>query len=108
MMKTKSLSNSKRFPEAWKVYIDCVRKWKVKEDEQYPDGWKYGIPNPENKSDYLYSDCPGKLFVEFKDLFYRNYGITGVRNFLWWLEIKEGKLSPQEYEKNLLHLNTPM
>ncbi|MBK9730024.1 MAG: hypothetical protein IPO83_01845 [Chitinophagaceae bacterium] len=103
-MEEKSKSSFKKYPEAWKVYIDCVHKWKVTEDEQFPNGWKYGIPNPENRNDYLYSDCPAKLFIEFKNLFYQNHGIIGVRTFLWRLEKMEGKISKSEYESNLKFL----
>lgn len=56
------MSNSEKYPEAWKVYIDCVRKWEETDLLEYPEGWKYGIPNPENPKEYLYSNCPGKLF----------------------------------------------
>jgi hypothetical protein len=46
------MSNSERFPEAWKVYNDCVRKWEETDLLEYPEGWKYGIPNP-NPTCYL-------------------------------------------------------
>lgn len=95
------MSNSIRFPEAWKIYTECVRKWEVPNDKQYPNGLKYGIPNPVNLKEYLYSDCPGKLFIQFKNSFYLNNGIRGFRNFLWKLEVAEGKISEKEYEANL-------
>jgi hypothetical protein len=95
------MSNSKRFPEAWKIYIDCVRKWKVPKDKQFPTGWKYGIPNPESISEYLYSDCPGKLFMKFKAIFYRHSEIGKFRTFLWKLEMMEGKITRQQYESNI-------
>jgi len=90
-MKPKRIKNSELFHEAWKIYKDCVRKWEDCDLTTYPEGWKYGIPNSENPDSYLYSNCPGKLFMEFKDLFYKNCGIAKFRNFLLWLEKKEGK-----------------
>lgn len=98
------MCNSEKFPEAWKIYIDCVRKWQSTDKSNYPSGWKYGIPNPKKTAEYLYSDCPGKLFVKFKDLFYFNYGITGFKKFLWELELNEGKITQQEYKSNLRFL----
>jgi len=38
-MERESISNSELFPEAWKVYIDCVRKWKDDDIIKYPTGW---------------------------------------------------------------------
>jgi hypothetical protein len=26
------------------------------------EGWKYGIPNPLDTNEYLFSNCPGRLF----------------------------------------------
>ena len=95
------MSNSEIYPEAWKIYIDCVRKWEEADINKYPEGWKYGIPNPENLKEYLYSDCAGKLFMKFKNLYYSKYGIQGFRNFLWKLEMAEGKISRKDYEANL-------
>ncbi len=95
------MSNSKKYPEAWKIYIDCVRKWEESDEKKYPTGWKYGIPNPVNMNEYLYSNCVGKLFIKFKNLYYTKNGIQGFRNFLWKLEMMEGKISPKEYEANL-------
>jgi hypothetical protein len=95
------MSNSEKYPDAWKIYINCVRKWEEHDKEKYPTGWKYGIPNPENLKDYLFSDCAGKLFMKFKNLYYANNGIQGFRNFLWKLEMMEGKISENEYETNL-------
>lgn len=95
------MSNSEKYPEAWKIYIDCVRKWDEGDGEKYPEGWRYGIPNPSKPNEYLFSDCPGKLFIKFKNIFYTTNGIPGFRNFLWKLEMMEGKISPKEYEANL-------
>jgi hypothetical protein len=95
------MSNSEKYPEAWKIYTDCVRKWEEPDNEKYTTGWKYGIPNPENLKEYLYSDCPGKLFVKFKNLYYLNNGIEGFKNFLWKLEMMEGKISERDYDANL-------
>lgn len=30
------MTNSERFPEAWKIYIDCVRKWEETDLLEYP------------------------------------------------------------------------
>ncbi len=99
------MTNSQKFPEAWKVYIDCVRKWEESDLEKYPEGWKYGIPNPKNHSEYLYSNCPGKLFIKFKDLFYGRDEIKEFRKFLWELEMMEGKISSSEYQANVDFIN---
>ena len=32
------MSNSKRWPNAWKVYFDCVRKWPIKKARTGKDG----------------------------------------------------------------------
>lgn len=95
------MSNSKKYPEAWKIFIECVRKWDEDDFEKYPNGWRYGIPNPANVDEYLFSDCPGKLFIKFKNLFYekQNKPITAFRTFLDWLEYSEGKMSKKEYRK---------
>jgi hypothetical protein len=100
-MKRAPMSNSKKYPEAWKVYNDCVRKWQIESESDFPNGWKYGIPNPQLPNEYLYSDCPGKLFMKFKDLFYQVNQIVKFKKFLYWLEEKEGKISNVEYEKHL-------
>lgn len=92
------ISNSKKYPEAWEVFVTCVRKWKAKDLNKFPSSWKYGIPNPSNPDNYLYSDCPGKLFHEFKSLFYKNSELGKFRKFLWWLEMQEGKINPSVYE----------
>ena len=98
------MSNSEKYPDAWKIYIDCIRKWKESDKKQYPEGWRYGIPNPKNITEYLYSDCPGKLFMKFKNLYYENHGVAGFRNFLWKLELMEGRISKAEYESNISFL----
>jgi len=76
-----------------------VRKWEVSNQPNFPDGWKYGISNPENSSEYLFSNCPGKLFIKFKTLYYENCTIGKFRKFLLWLEVKEGKLLSNQYNK---------
>jgi hypothetical protein len=91
-------SNSKKYPEAWKVYVDCVRKWETKNLEKYHDGWKYGIPDPTNPKNYLYSSCPGRLFLNFKDLFYKRDELRNFRHFLWELEMMEGKINRETYQ----------
>jgi hypothetical protein len=91
MNNSRPKSNSELFPEAWKVYEECVRKWETNDIETYSSGWKYGIPNPCNPKDYLYCDCPGKLFQKFKDLYYSQAEIGKFREFLTWLECMEGK-----------------
>ena len=81
-----------------------MRKWKVEKQKEFSEGWKYGIPNPKNLKEYLYSDCPGKLFLKFKTLYYQTSNIVNFRKFLWWLEMIEEKLSHPEYESNLKFL----
>ena len=39
----KRLSNSELFPEAWKVFVDCVRKWK---DNDINPTWLYANSPP--------------------------------------------------------------
>jgi hypothetical protein len=103
-MRQKPISNSEKYPDAWKIYIECVRKWKVDKQKEFAKGWNYGIPNPKNPNEYLYSDCPGKLFFKFKTLYYQTANIVSFRKFLWWLEMMEGKLSHREYNSNLQYL----
>lgn len=85
------MSNSIKYPAAWKIFANCVRKWP--KDNSSDSKWIYGIPNPENKTGYLYSDCPGELFSKFKNSFYKSseQKILEFRNFLNWLEQLEGK-----------------
>jgi hypothetical protein len=99
------MTNSERFPEAWKVYNDCVRKWEETDLNEFPEGWKYGIPNPKNSKEYLYSNCPGKLFMKFKNHFYGNDKIMEFRKFLWNLELMEGKITRREYDSNIEFTN---
>lgn len=93
------MSNSEVYPDAWKIYEDCVRKWNDDDKSEYPTGWKYGIPNPINYNEYLYSNCPGKLFQVFRKLFYKNYELWNFRKFLWNLELAEGKLNQEQFNK---------
>lgn len=104
-MKVKRIPNSIKFPEAWKVYIDCVRKWKEADKEIYPAGWKYGIPNPSNHSEYLYSHCPGELFIEFKNLYYSKDKMRKFVGFLSRLKLMEGKISKSMHDSNLKFLH---
>ena len=85
------MNNAIKYPEAWKIFVECVRKWP--NDDSPNRKWKYGIPNPENKNGYLYSDCPGELFDKFRKSFYKTpeERIREFRNFLSWLEYQEGK-----------------
>jgi len=97
-------SNSVKYPEAWKIYIDCVRKWESDDLKKYPTGWKYGIPNPAEPASYIYSHCPGMLFIKFKDIFYKNSKIAEFRKFLWWLDSKEGRMTSETYQSNVRFL----
>ena len=99
------MTNSERFPEAWEVYIDCVRKWEESNLTEFPEGWKYGISNPKNQNEYLYANCPSKLFMKFKNYFYGSNEIINLRKFLWKLEMMEGKITPREYESHIEFTN---
>ena len=68
--------------------------------------WIYGIPNPKNKKGYLYSDCPGKLFIKFKDLFYQKPRdeIVMFLDFLDKLEFAEGKINSNDYNEKKKYL----
>jgi len=46
------MSNAEKYPEAWKIFVECARKWSS--DNQNKHKFIYGIPNPENKNAYLY------------------------------------------------------
>jgi hypothetical protein len=85
------MNNAIKYPEAWKIFVECARKWP--DDNPSEGDWIYGIPDPQNKSGYLYSDCPGKLFLKFKTNFYKTTEekIKEFRDFLVWLEFQEGK-----------------
>lgn len=60
--------NSKRFPEAWEFFIEHARNMENTEFEQFG---KYRIPVPDMSGNFIYSDCPGKLFWVFKEEFYK-------------------------------------
>lgn len=92
------------YQEAWKIWIVCVRKWEETDLEKYPAGWKYGIPNPANHSEYLYSACPGELFIEFINLFYSKDEMRKFVGFLSRLEMMEGKISKSVHDSNLKFL----
>ncbi|MFV2016541.1 MAG: hypothetical protein ACC656_14010 [Candidatus Heimdallarchaeota archaeon] len=93
------MDNAKEYPEAWKIFVDCSRKW-PKQDSEGVNRWIYGIPNPEIKNQYIYSHCPAVLFKEFKDIFYKSpqEKIKEFRDFLSWLEFQEGKMSYENYK----------
>ncbi len=99
------INNAELYPEAWKIFVDCARKFPNK-DPEIKSKWIYGIPNPQNKMGYLYSDCPGKLFSKFKSLFYQKPmdEIIEFRDFINSLECAEGKMSTQEYKERSQHL----
>lgn len=92
------MDNAKEYPEAWKIFVDCARKW-PKKGSVRKDKWVYGIPNPEVKNQYIYSDCPEELFKKFKDIFYKSpkEKIKEFCDFLSWLEFQEGKMSYENY-----------
>lgn len=85
------MNNAIEYPEAWKIFVECSRKWSS--DESNENKCIYGIPDPSNKNGYLYSDCPGKLFAKFKNNFYKTSEdtIKEFREFLIWLEHQEGR-----------------
>ena len=85
------MNNALEYPEAWKIFVDCARKWP--NDDLKKGEWIYGIPDPENKTGYLYSNCPGELFIKFKNSFYKTpeEKTKEFRDFLVWLEHQEGK-----------------
>jgi hypothetical protein len=99
------MTNSERFPEAWKVYVDCVRKFEETDLIEYPEGWRYGIPNPINHLEYLYSNCPGELFVKFRNLFYGRNELFDFRKSLWKIELMEGKISKMQYQSNIDYID---
>ena len=85
------LNNAIEYPETWKIFVECARKWPSKESGE--NNLDYGIPDPSNKNGYLYSDCMGKLFEKFKNSFYNTHEetIKEFREFLIWLENQERK-----------------
>lgn len=85
------MGNSKAYPEAWQIFVDCVRKFPQNKEEQ-----RYGIPNPLDFSDYLWSFHQGVLFWKFKTAYYSVHKknkseIQKFVDFLVWLEKLEGK-----------------
>jgi hypothetical protein len=92
------MDNAKEYPEAWKIFIDCARKWES-DDKNKKNKWVYGIPNPDSKNLYIYSDCPGELFKKFREIFYKSPEdkIKEFRDFLNWLEFQEGKRGYESY-----------
>ena len=61
------MSNANNYPEAWKVFEKNARNIEGFEDEKFG---KYAIHHPF-KSEWIYSNCPGELFMKFKDEFYK-------------------------------------
>jgi hypothetical protein len=60
------MSNSKKYPEAWKYFVEYARNIEGCEDAI---NGKYCIPHP-TKSEFIYSNDTGELFLKFKDAFY--------------------------------------
>lgn len=63
----KSKSNSKLYPEAWKMFVEHARNITGCEDEHLG---KYRIPHP-TKEEYIYDDDVGILFMKYRDEFYK-------------------------------------
>ena len=61
-------SNSQKYPEAWKFFIEHARNMENTEFEIYG---KYRIPKPDMSGDFIYSNCSGMLFWLFKEDFYK-------------------------------------
>lgn len=62
------MSNSKLYPEAWKIFVRDARN--IEKTEEGKQLGKYTIHSPI-KSEWLYSDTPDGLFRKFKDEFYK-------------------------------------
>lgn len=64
----KQISNAIKYPEAWKFFIEHARNM---EDEIESEHGKYRIPIPDRSGNFIYADCPGVLFLLFKEEFYK-------------------------------------
>lgn len=54
------MTNSEKYPEAWKVFVKCARN----------NNGQYNIPNPLNTCGFIWADDPLSLFNKFKAAFY--------------------------------------
>lgn len=61
------MSNSIKYPDAWKIFESEARNIEVEEDSA---NGKYAIHHPF-KSEWIYANDPGVLFMKFKDEFYK-------------------------------------
>jgi hypothetical protein len=60
------MANSKKYPEAWKRFVEDARNIEGHKDSV---NGKYCIHHP-TKSEFIYSDDPAELFIKFKNAFY--------------------------------------
>lgn len=62
------VSNEVKYPEAWKFFEEHARNIEDEEESKYG---KYRIPSPDMSGSFIYADCPGVLFLLFKEEFYK-------------------------------------
>jgi hypothetical protein len=61
------MTNSEKYPEAWKVFTEAARNIEGCEDSV---NGKYCIPHPTGNG-IIYSNDTGELFYKFKNEFYK-------------------------------------
>ena len=79
----KQISNAVKYPEAWEFFIEHARNM---EDETESKYGKYRIPKPDMSGNFIYADCPGVLFLLFKEEFYKprfeSYSVYGKIQYI--------------------------
>jgi len=80
----------------------CLEKWRRKLIlKEYLRDELREFPNQKVIKEY-YSNCPGNLFMKFKNLFYAKEGNYGTKGSSYGnLEMMEVKCSPREYNQIL-------
>lgn len=56
------MSNRIKYPEAWAFFVEHARNIEEEDEGKIAP---YRIPKPDRSGDFIYADCPGKLFRVF-------------------------------------------
>jgi len=66
-MNTNKKNNRDLYPEAWLFFVEHARNIENEKGSEY----KYCIPKPDMSGNFIYANCPGALFMDFKYEFYK-------------------------------------
>lgn len=76
--------NSKKYPEAWSIFINEARNIENEEDLNHLGN--YRIPHPTKENEFIYANSPDVLFNKFRIAFYKpNQDSPSVYGRVQWL-----------------------